>query len=78
MACVCPVQVTLVAEERDRSISQIQELEAHITDLKHAAGETHSYPPCFAHQWFSEELSTKDKLTVFVLSMIIMKRFVLP
>uniref|UniRef100_A0AAY5KC06 Golgin subfamily A conserved domain-containing protein n=1 Tax=Esox lucius TaxID=8010 RepID=A0AAY5KC06_ESOLU len=31
--------VTLVAEERDRSISQIQELEAHITDLKQAAGE---------------------------------------
>ncbi|XP_038825968.1 golgin subfamily A member 2-like isoform X3 [Salvelinus namaycush] len=30
-------QVTLVAEERDGSISQIQELEAHITDLKHAA-----------------------------------------
>uniref|UniRef100_A0A673WS69 Golgin A2 n=1 Tax=Salmo trutta TaxID=8032 RepID=A0A673WS69_SALTR len=50
----------------DRSISQIQELEAHITDLKHAAGETHSYPPCFAHQLFSEELSTKDKLTVFL------------
>lgn len=36
---VCPcVKVSLVAEERDRNISRVQELEASITELKHAAG----------------------------------------
>ena len=34
-----PVQVSLVAEERDQNINRVQELEACITELKNAAGK---------------------------------------
>lgn len=34
------VQVSLVAEERDRNINRVQELEASITELKNAAGKS--------------------------------------
>lgn len=36
--CVC-VKVSLVAEERDRNINRVQELEASIAELRNAAGE---------------------------------------
>lgn len=36
------VQVSLIAEERDRNISRVQELEASITELKNAAGASYS------------------------------------
>uniref|UniRef100_A0A8C8I918 Golgin subfamily A conserved domain-containing protein n=1 Tax=Oncorhynchus tshawytscha TaxID=74940 RepID=A0A8C8I918_ONCTS len=52
----------VLAEERDRSISQIQELEAHITDLKHTAGETHSYPPQFPSGPSESELALQEAL----------------
>lgn len=32
-------KVSLVAEERDRNINRVQELEASIAELKNAAGE---------------------------------------
>lgn len=33
------MQVSLVAEERDRNICRVQELEASVAELKHAAGK---------------------------------------
>lgn len=33
------IEVSLVAEERDKNINRVQELEASIAELKHAAGE---------------------------------------
>lgn len=36
--------MSLVAEERDRNISRVQELEASITELKHAAGVWRTLP----------------------------------
>ena len=48
MSIFLSVQVSLVAEERDRNISRVQELEASITELKNAAGKrvTLSYLVC--------------------------------
>lgn len=37
-------QVSLVAEERDRNINRVQDLEASITELQHAAGERLTLP----------------------------------
>lgn len=39
MSISASVQVSLVAEERDRNINRVQELEASITELKNAAGK---------------------------------------
>lgn len=33
------MKVSLVAEERDKNINRVHELEASIAELKHAAGE---------------------------------------
>ena len=33
------LQVTLVAEERDSNINQVQELESQVAELKNAAGK---------------------------------------
>lgn len=33
------IKVSLVAEERDRNINRVKELEASITELQNAAGE---------------------------------------
>uniref|UniRef100_A0A8D2ZSZ4 Golgin A2 n=1 Tax=Scophthalmus maximus TaxID=52904 RepID=A0A8D2ZSZ4_SCOMX len=38
-------QVSLVADERDRNINRVQELEASITELKNAAGIRSTQPP---------------------------------
>ena len=39
MSISASLQVSLVAEERDRNINRVQELEASITELKNAAGK---------------------------------------
>lgn len=42
-----PVQVSLVAEERDQNISRVQELEAAVAELKNTAGQRLGATSCF-------------------------------